>query len=76
MNREYHRPVTGSTLAPGKGKAMVCCSGKHEWERPEDAEKCCRPEWRRVALRDPETKTVLGRGWMKTREGGDNEPVH
>lgn len=27
-----------------------CRSGRHYWTRPEDAEKCCNPKWRRVLL--------------------------
>ena len=24
---------------------MKCQSGKHEWQNPADAEKCCTPRW-------------------------------
>jgi hypothetical protein len=26
---------------------MKCVSGKHEWTDPDDAAKCCRPDWQR-----------------------------
>jgi hypothetical protein len=58
---------------------MRCQSGMHEWVDPVSAERCCKPEWKRV-LRilgdgeddlDPDGRVyhdVFVNGWVKVHE--------
>ncbi len=64
-----------------------CNSGRHAWLNPDDAEKCCHPEWQRVLLVPWPGETLPLRGrhivvagttcafaWVRKPKGEEGQP--
>lgn len=69
MNQPPYPILPVHELPTGKKTGYLCQSGRHEWDRREDAQKCCHPDWvqgqRIIKSLTGFGITYLGPHWIK-----------